>query len=283
MDQVLFDRISQTVEQCITDKTLSLPMLPKVTQQVMDLVNDPDSDASDLTGLIQSDPALAGNVMRIANSAAYSPNAQMTSLQQAIARLGMQNIVEIAMAATMGPKMFSVPGFESVVKDIWQSSLAIAIWAKEIARIGRRNVESTFLCGLLFQIGRPVMLQTVLAQADAATETAALDLETLQCLMAKYQTRVGSELAKQWQLPVAVSQTINGIDSQGPVAGVQDIVDAIKAAQVFAAITLTDRHYDGDVLSADPAIVEVNLYSDDVEKLLNKADSIHDTLGALSL
>jgi len=281
MDQVLFDRISQTVEQCIADKSLSLPMLPKVTQQVMALVNDPDSDAADLTGLIQSDPALAGHVMRIANSAAYSPNAQMTSLQQAIARLGMQNIAEIAMAATLGPKMFSVPGFEAVVKDIWQSSLAIAIWAKEIARIGRRNVESTFLCGLLFQIGRPVMLQTVLARADAAT--AALDLATLECLMTKYQARVGSELAEQWQLPVAVSQTINGIDAQGPVAGVQDIVDAIKAASVFAAITLTDRRYDGDVLSADPAIVEVNMYSDDVEKLLNKADSIHDTLGALSL
>ena len=278
MDQVLFDRISETVEQCIADKTLSLPMLPKVTTQVISLVNDPASDAGELTRLIQNDPALAGHVMRIANSAAYSPNVQMTSLQQAIARLGMQNIAEIAMVATMGPKMFSVLGYESVVKDIWQSSLAIAIWAKEIARIGRRNVESTFLCGLLFQIGRPVVLQTVLAQGDAA-----MDLATLQSLMATYQTRVGGELARHWQLPVAVSQTITGIEATGSVAGVQDIVDSIKAARVFAAITLADRLYDGAVLSADPAVVEVNLYSDDVDKLLRKADSIHDTLGVLSL
>lgn len=281
MEQAVFDKLSQYLDQCIADKKLSLPMLPKVTQQVMSLVNDEDSDAMALTRLIQSDPSLAGHVMRIANSASYSPNAKMTSLQQAIARLGMQNIAEIAMAATMGPKMFEAVGFESVVKHIWESSLAIAVWAKEIARLGRRNVESTFLCGLLFQIGRPVVLQTVLDITK--DDQTVIDLDTMESLMERYQAPVGSVLAKHWQLPIAVSHTINGIDSSGPSEGSQDIVDTIKAAMAFAKVTMDDRRYDGEALSAEPSVIEVNLYSDDVQRLLDKADSIHDTLGTLSI
>ena len=120
------DFISQQLEQRIESKSLTLPMLPQVTTQVLALVNNIDSDALELAKLIQSDQALAGHVMRIANSAAYSPNSDITSLQQAIARLGMQNIAEIALAATMGPSMFSAEGFEDMVKRLWQSSLATA-------------------------------------------------------------------------------------------------------------------------------------------------------------
>lgn len=281
MEQAVFNFLCQELEQGINDNTLSLPMLPKVTQQVMSLVNDQDSDAAALSRLIQGDPALAGHVMRIANSAAYSPNAKMTSLQQAITRLGMSSIAEIAMAATMGPKLFQAKGFEALVKDIWESSIAIAVWAKEIARQGRRNVESTFLCGLLFQIGRPVVLQAVLELSGR--EARVVDVETVTALMNKYQRVVGSNLAMQWHLPIGVSHVINGVDSDKPAEGSQDIVEAIKAARVFSQVTLSDRQYDAELLSANPHVIENNLYSDDVLKLLDKADSVQDTIGALSL
>ena len=64
------DYISQQLEQRIETRSLTLPMLPQVTTQVVALVNNIDSDALALAKLIQSDQALAGHVMRIANSAA---------------------------------------------------------------------------------------------------------------------------------------------------------------------------------------------------------------------
>ncbi|MEE8056586.1 MAG: HDOD domain-containing protein [Pseudomonadales bacterium] len=281
MDQATVESISSQLEQRIASKSLVLPMLPQVISQVLTLVNDVDSDAAALALLIQSDQALAGHVMRIANSAAYSPHAKLTSLQQAIARLGMQNMTEIAMAATMGPKLFSVRGFESMVKDIWESSLATAVWARELARQGRRNVESTFLCGLLFQIGKPVVLEAVLDITK--TDSAQVDPDWVALLVNQYQQQVGALLADHWQLPVAVVHTINSVDSDGPAEGSQDIVDTVKAARVFSAITQGDRNYDADSLSADPTVVEINMYADDVQQLLAKADRIHDTIGALSL
>ena len=281
MPQDIIETIGSELEKRMALKALALPMLPQVTTQVLSLVNDVNSDAAELAKIIQSDQALAGHVMRIANSAAYSPNAQMTSLQQAIARLGMQNMAEIAMAATIGPKLFDAKGYESLIKDIWEGSLAIAVWAREIARQGRRNVESTFLCGLLCQIGRPVVLQTVLDIAKQ--DDVVIDQEVVLQLMKKYQCQVGAELADHWQLPSAVAHTIEGINVDGPAKNFADIVTTIKAAQVFASVTAGDRDYQVDNLIVDPAVIEINLYAEDVQQLIDKADSIHSTIAELSL
>ena len=281
MSSVEIESISSQLEQHIESKSLTLPMLPQVTNQVLSLVNDEDSDALALAKLIQSDQALAGHVMRIANSAAYSPNSNMTSLQQAIARLGMKTIADIALVATMGPSMFPAGGYESVIKDIWQGSLATAIWAREIARQCRRNVESTFLCGLLFQIGRPVVLQTVLEICKKdQTEVSNDDVVSL---MSTYQAQVGSALADYWQLPVAVTHTINGVDSDAPAQGSQDIVDMVKAARIFSACTIGDRNYDFDAISTNEQVININLYTDDVQQLLDKVDVVHETMSALAL
>lgn len=285
MDQATIDTIGKLLEQRIANKSLALPMLPQVTTQVLSLVNDINSDAAALANLIQSDQALAGHVMRIANSAAYSPAAKMTSLQQAIARLGMQNIAEIAMAATMGPKLFKAPGLEDMVKEIWESSLATAVWAREIARQGRRNVESTFLCGLLFQIGKPAVLQAVLDIAKG--KGIATDASIIGTLLDRYQAQVGAALAEQWHLPVAVLHTIRCIDSNdaavAPDPGAQETVATVRAALVFSAVTQGDRVYDAEAISTNQHVIDINLYADDVQKLLEKADSIHSTIGALSL
>ena len=281
MQQESFDKLSRLLEQKVSGKDLVLPMLPTVTSSVLGLVNDVNSDASDLAKLVQSDQALAGHVMRIANSAAYSPTAKMTSLQQAIARLGMQNIAEIAMAATMGPKLFITPGFEDMVKQLWLSSLATAVWAKEISRKARKNVESTFLSGLLFQIGKPAVLQA--AMEGAKSLELELDIDSAKMLMNLYQQQVGILLAEIWQLPSAVSDTIASVDQAGPAVGSQDVIDAVRAGKVFAEIALAGGDYDVDVLSKNPFVIAMNLYATDIEQLLEKVDDINDTIEALKL
>ncbi len=281
MDQQSREAIGRQLQLRIDSKSLQLPMLPRVTSEVLALINDSDSDAAALAQLIQRDQALAGHVMRIANSAAYSPTTKMTSLQQATARLGMQAISEIALAATMGPKLFDTPGFENLVSDIWTSSLATALWAKEIARLGRRNVESAFLSGLLFQIGKPVVLQAVLE--IAAELSLQPDTEMVTVLISEQQKRAGLSLADYWQLPSAVQETIQFVDTPEASGPSRAVVDTVRASQLFSAITLGDRNYQLDVLSVNDDLIALNLYEQDIEQLLAKADLVHAMIEALNL
>ena len=281
MQQETYDQLSRQLEQKVSSKKLVLPMLPSVTNSVLSLVNDVDSDASSLAKLIQSDQALAGHVMRIANSAAYSPTAKMTSLQQATARLGMQNIAEIAMAATMGPKLFIAPGFDAMVKELWLSSLCTAVWSKEIARKARKNVESTFLSGLLFQIGKPAVLQAALESAKELNIE--VDKDAITMLINLYQQQVGILLAELWELPGAVSDTIASVDQAGPAIGSQDVIDAVRAGKVFAKVAVDGGEYKVDELSKNPFVMAMNLYASDVEQLLEKVEDVNETIEALKL
>lgn len=272
--------ISRKLEQRIASRSLSLPILSPLAAQILQLVNGAGSDTVALSALLQSDRALADHVMHMANSAAYNSAAPMTSLPQAIARLGAQRIVDIATAASMAPKIFQLVGFDTLLKEMWLSSLATAVWAREIAQYGQRNAEAVFLCGLLFQIGRPIVLQTILDICQ--TENLAISSDDLSELMDHYQAEVGTLLADDWQLPLSVRHSINGVDIDTGAEGSQNIVDTIKAARVFAAYTMAGRQYDADSLTTNPCIVEINLYADDILNLLEKADSVHSALDSLS-
>jgi HD-like signal output (HDOD) protein len=155
-------QLVEPLEKLIASGVIDVPMLPEVANKALMLAQNPDSDASEMAKLIEGDQSLAAHVMRIANSVAYTPLGNLVSLQQAIARLGMGIISEIALAASIGSKMFNTPGYESYVAQLWKHALATGLWAKEIARHGRSNVEVAFLAGLLHSMGKPALLQAIL-------------------------------------------------------------------------------------------------------------------------
>jgi len=76
----------------------------------MTMAGDPDPDVADLSDLIHKDQTLASGVLRIANSAAYCTGDPIVSLRQAVMRLGMSILSEIAMAACLRSDGLKTPG-----------------------------------------------------------------------------------------------------------------------------------------------------------------------------
>ena len=135
----------QHLKELLDTGNIVVPILPECAQQVMTLTQDPESDAEQLANIIQRDPSLGGHVMRIANSAAYTPNSNLVSIQQAITRLGMSEISQIAISIALNGKTFTAHGFDHEITAIWQEALATALWSKEISRAIRNNVEAAFM------------------------------------------------------------------------------------------------------------------------------------------
>lgn len=274
----------ETIARRIKQDDIDVPMLPEVANKVMRLTDDPESDASDLATLIQSDQTLAGHVMRIANSALYSPNASLVSLQQAITRLGMRVIADIALAASVNSKMFNTPGFEKHIQTELQFSLMTGLWAKEVARACRRNVEAAFLAGLLHDIGRPVCVQVVTETAKAANMEVPPNM--MFELEQHFQRSLGINVVHQWEMPSLVCDVVTWFD---------DYANAGQSAEqtmiVVAGAELSRRFYKGtplrkkithDQLLKSPVLADLNLYPDDVEKLVEKEEQIASAMEAMS-
>lgn len=254
------------VRQHIDKGDFDVPLLPEVARKVMELLQTPDADAVRLARLIQGDQTLAGHVMRVANSAAYSPNSTIVSLQQAIARLGINLIGEIALAASVNGKLFNVACYETHIKKIWQHALATALWSKEISRMCRKNVEASFLCGLLHSIGRPVVLQLIVDTAKALQIS--LSHETVLGLENEHHREVGCKVIQCWEMPALITEAVNYFNRYQEAPQYGELAATISAAAVFATHQLYPDAGDDDTLKSLPTLAFLNLYQDDIEKLL---------------
>ncbi len=269
------------LETKIQQGQLDLPMLPKVAGAVVSMTQDENSDMEGLANLIQGDPALATRVMKIANSPGYRGVNPMTSLQQAIARLGMVTIAEVALAASVGAKVFNVKGFNSELTLLWKHSNACSQWAKEIARLVRRNVESAFMCGLLHQIGKPVALQALVDLQSELDQQ--LEKQDLLALVDEFYIQVGSALGNSWQLPEAVIQSIEHHQDYHNTQSFGHEVLGTAGASFLADQLMQNKEIELVAALENDALAELNLFEDDIQKLVAKAPAILDQVEAMAL
>lgn len=208
------DDLDRIVHQAIADESLELPSPPHVAAEIMRLTRGDaagedmgHSSSQELAALIQRDLALAGQVMRVANSALYARRTPVVTLPQAIAWLGIREVRNIAFAVAVQSQVFSSTYFRQEMNELWRESVITALFAQEIARLKRRNVESAYLCGLLHRAGMAVILSRVGSAVLKHRITA--DASIVIQLAERHEARVGTHLAIAWTLPSAVSAAIS--------------------------------------------------------------------------
>src|SRR5579859_2619880 len=174
-------------------ESLSTPQhiapLPRVCQQLAEVTAQQAFDAAQLARLIQSDPALAGEIMRVANSPAMRPRSPIVSLQQAVSWLGVAEVRNIAMAVMLRGEVFVAPGHEPQSEELWREALLSGLWAKEIARERRKHVESAFLAALMHRTGAALGLK-ILSQYEAEQRTV-MDAGSFAALVAEFEPAFG--------------------------------------------------------------------------------------------
>ncbi|MCB1644398.1 MAG: HDOD domain-containing protein [Pseudomonadales bacterium] len=254
--------------EALRKRQLHLPVLPRVAAMVIQLTSDDNADATQLARLIQGDPALASNVMKMANSPAYRPSVPFVSLQQAIARLGMTTVSEIALATSLNADLFDVRGHEYELTRYWQASLRRSAWARELARMRKTNVEASFIAGLLSYIGQPVVLQGV----------SVLQLMTgnLPGFVDKWYVEAGLALATTWELPAVVIESISQHQMEVPTGPFRE-----EILNVIAASVLVGADNDPGALPEN-LLAELNFYADDLEKIASLGTSVDEWAGAIA-
>ncbi len=277
--------ISEKLQQRIVHDQLDVPMLPEVAGKVMRLTQDPDSESVDLARLIQSDQILAGKVMRAANSAAYSPNSSIVSLQQAITRLGMKLIAEIALSASISAEVFNTPGFESHITYRIKYSLATGLWAKEVARASRKNVEAAFLAGLMHDIGRPVAVQSVLQIARSMNVKIAK--EDVLRIEDEYQQQIGLRVLEKWEMPSSVCHSLQYFHDYSTPHSAQVQTMIVVAGALITSHYMCEQEGDKPCLSleelkSEAVFADLNLYPDQIDALLEKETAVNSAVEAMS-
>lgn len=149
-----------------------LPVQPGAAMRLLWMLEDPRTSAADLGRLIESDPALSTQVIRLANTAFYGLSGKVASAWRAVTVLGLATVR--ALATTAAFDLFSEKG-RSVPDDFWPHSVTTAAAASCVARRLGYQSNDAFSAGLLHDIGAALMFRRAPRRYDAVLERMATD------------------------------------------------------------------------------------------------------------
>jgi HD-like signal output (HDOD) protein len=270
---------SQSARTYLSD-SLAAPQtiapLPRVCAQLAELTAQQATDAAQLSRLIQSDPVLAGEIMRVANSPALRPRAAIVSLQQAVSWLGVAEVRNIGMAVMLKGEVFVAPGHEPESEELWREAWLAGLWAKEIARRRRKHVESAFLAALMHRTGAALALK-ILSQFEAEQRTV-MDARTFAELVIEFEPAFGRLLMSTWRLPGDVQDGATDWRNyrESPHS---DLAGTVHAAHLLATHTLHPQLLSEEVVAESPVFEQLGVFPDDRMAMLARRDVVRSLAG----
>lgn len=146
-------RIQQRLEE-----TIEIPPLAETAQKIIKLRVDPDATIDDITGVVETDPALAAQVVSWAASPYYASPGKIRSVEDAIVRvLGFDLVINLALGLALGKTLSLPKDHPQHTTPYWQQSIYTAAviegLTRAMPRAQRPEGGLTYLSGLLHNFG----------------------------------------------------------------------------------------------------------------------------------
>lgn len=213
-----------------------LPTLPALKSELLFKLEDDSLSLDAITEKITLDQSLAAKVLKLANSSHFGINSKVSTIQQAIALLGIEplkNVIRLSIFQDHLPKAYC-RGFDS--KIYWRHNIATAICAELISRTLHLKANFAFTAGLLHDIGRlvlavkfPKKYEHVLAYAKE-NDCHLIDVE--RSMLGIDHASVGLILAIHWNFSDLIQDAISGHhepdkEELNPIAQIIHVANAI--------------------------------------------------------
>lgn len=214
-----------------------LPRRPQLLPALMRATGNGEASSAAIAALVQQDPTLTGNVLRIANSAYYRvPGKPLESVDRAIVRLGSEGMRRIVAASLLQPVMDSERGaFSGYSTVIWEHSLAAAAAAAAYTHDNDGSLASSaHMAALVRGLGSIVVVH---ATRDAYARHPSLVPDP--AVAAALLDRAGAtaaRIATSWGLP---TETVDALSTPLPEAS--RLGNALHLGRQLAAIGLLRR------------------------------------------
>jgi putative nucleotidyltransferase with HDIG domain len=259
---------------------LGLPLLPDTSARVIAACRDERTDLDELAALIERDPSLAAHILRVANSAGFAPRMPILSLQQAIGRVGLGTVGDVVLAVALRERIFSVPGYQDRLRDLWRHSLATACYAKEISQLLRGDLESAFLCGLLHDVGMAITLQVV-CDLEREGKVERVSSAVMEAAMLEFHCEFGARMAQAWQLGPWLDAVIRHHHAPASARFRPDEIAIIALADALAYWALDAGNREED-FEPEPRFHGLHLHEGGLKTILKKRERVLQMVDALA-
>ncbi len=199
----LAEKVQQELIQAIENDELVLPTLPEVALKVREAAENPDISIPNLAKVIGNDAALTARIIKVVNSPLLRTNREITDLQMAISRLGINYTCNLATGLAM-EQMFQATSdvIDRKMREVWNKSTEIAGICHVLCRHYTRLMpDQATLAGLVHQIG----ILPILTYAEEHNELMT-DSISLNHVIEKIHPIIGEKILRAWEFPELIAQ-----------------------------------------------------------------------------
>lgn len=195
-----------------------LPTLPDRFLKIQHIVNDPNSSSADIAKIIQTDQSTAVMVMKVANSPSCNPmNKPISSLSQAIARLGTNETADIALSMSL-LYGFAIPAGIATIRSFWTHAYAVGLLCKHLTtklpkHMGAPDPETMFLAGLFHDIGKAILGIRIDLSYFESKEFRSFGESVIDAERAAFgmdHAEVGQLILTRWDMPEQIIKVVAG-------------------------------------------------------------------------
>lgn len=223
----------------LIEQANELAPLPTSTVRLFKLLEDPMSNVADVAEIVAYDQALTLKLLRAANSVTGASATPVTSVAEAVLRLGAASLVTLAVASGVRPALrVAVPAYGLDEGALWRHSVAAAVAAEVLPRFCSEPAPpETFTAALLHDVGKLVMgrflspeILDFIQRAQRVEHLGQLEAESL--ILSVHHAELGGLIAQHWKLPARV---VCGISHHHqPTSGADIVCDYVYVANFLA-------------------------------------------------
>jgi HD-like signal output (HDOD) protein len=262
--------------EALTAAAEALEPLPASVTRLAALGTAASPQIDDVVDVVRFDQALTAALLATANSSWSASRARITTVRDAVIRLGTGPVLSLALGSAVRGRMHrAVPEYGLAEGELWEHSVA-ALLAGELLsrRAPAQPPAETATAALLHDVGKLVMarfldddlLRTLHLAADEGVGRRRAELDVLGVDHAE----LGGLVAQTWRLPPSL---VRGIGyHHDPVLGAEPIAYAVHLADVIAKIVGAGLEDNPDLAMYAVAVQELGLRPDDVDELCRLVD-----------
>ncbi len=191
------------VEEYVASETLNLPVFPTVAQELHKKMADENSSINEIAAIIAKDQALAGQMLKLANSAFFAGLNRVRTIRESIMRLGVNQVYNCLIACSQKDYYLSHdPVIGQYLQVLWKHALATAKGSQWLLRkTGYPELaDEGFLAGLFHDIGKLLLLRVFETIRSEDKEIALSEPFILEILDSMHVAQ-GYTLMNEWSIP----------------------------------------------------------------------------------
>ena len=187
-----------------------LPYLPEILLEIQKLMSSNDFTANKIANLINNDPAMIAQVLKVANSAYYSFPKEIKDVKFALAYMGTNDIYRIVLSLSVVNTLSA--GDKESFNKIWLHSVYTALCARYLSRKYEPLIAAgeIWAAAILHDIGKLVYLkfypEHFKALLDHSEENGILFSESEKLLKFPKSSYFGVLLSDRWRLPIRIKE-----------------------------------------------------------------------------